>query len=120
MTRKSESRGDAADTLLVPNENKARAVHSQFSGGLGALDEKVKSLMQRGRNMIANGKQAGGRQKLITIFFCKVCGKEGVPSHIRDHIEFNHLEGISIPCDFCEQVFGTRNYLKRHKSKMHK
>ena len=86
---------------------------------LEALDEKVKSLMQGGEKMIGNGKQADGRPKLATTFFCKVCGKEGVVSHIRDHIEFNHLEGISIPCEYCEQVFGTRNYLRRHKSRFH-
>ena len=120
-----KSAGDEVSSILVPdvnpveNNSTALAIHSQFSGDLEALDEKVKSLMQRGEKMIGNGKQADGRPKLATTFFCKVCGKEGVVSHIRDHIEFNHLEGISIPCEYCEQVFRTRNYLRRHKSRFH-
>ena len=127
VTSKPKSREDNVSNAFVPNtvntvENQSRAVaiHSQFSGDLEALDEKVKSLMQRGHTMIANGKQADGRPKLATTFFCKVCGKEGVGSHIRNHIEFNHFEGISLPCDFCEKVFGTRNYLRKHKNKIHK
>ena len=121
-----KSTGYDVSSTLVPDVNpvennfRALAIHSQFSGDLEALDDKVKSLMQRGEKMIANGMQADGRPKLATTFFCKVCGKEGVVSHIRDHIEFNHLEGISIPCEYCEQVFGTRNYLRRHRSKFHK
>ena len=135
VSSKPKSRGDNVSNTLVPNtvntlvpnivntvENPSRAVaiHSQFSGDLEALDEKVKSLMQRGHTMIANGKQADGRPKLATTSFRKVYGKEGVGSHIRNHIEFNHFEGISLPCDFCEKVFGTRNYLRKHKNKIHK
>ena len=81
---------------------------------------KMKSLMQRSQRMIRNGKQVDGSPKMATSYFCKLCGKEGIAHHIRDHVEFNHFEGISIPCDLCGMVFRTRNYLKRHKNRAHK
>jgi len=39
---------------------------------------------------------------------------------IRDHIEANHFEGVSLPCDYCDKVFSTRAALKMHKSRNHK
>ena len=51
---------------------------------------------------------------------CKVCGKEGDRSAIIHHIEANHIAGISIPCDLCGQVVGTRHALAQHKSKHHR
>ena len=35
----------------------------------------------------------------------KVCGKEGQSVTIRDHIEANHLAGVSLPCDDCGKLF---------------
>ena len=64
--------------------------------------------------MIPNGKQ---RQKTSCI--CKVCGKEGIPQVIRDHIEANHLEGISLSCDACDKTCPSRASLKMHKRKFH-
>ena len=54
-----------------------------------------------------------------TAFICKVCGKEATGAHIIDHIEANHLERISIPCDFCGKALGTRRALEEHKIKNH-
>ena len=70
--------------------------------------------------MIRNGKQANGTPKQITAFICKVCGKEGIKKDIIEHIEANHLEGISIPCDYCDKEFGVRANLRKHKAKWHK
>ena len=50
---------------------------------------------------------------------CKVCGKEGRQSNIRDHIEANHLEGIVLPCNLGEKTFRSRVSL-RHHMKVHK
>ena len=51
---------------------------------------------------------------------CKVCGKEGGWVNIMNHIEANHITGISIPCDICGKAFGSRNALAAHKSRNHK
>ena len=76
--------------------------------------------MERGQNMIQNGKQKNGTSLRATAFICKACGKEGTRQHMVDHIEANHLEGISIPCDYCDKTFSARVNLRRHKSKIHK
>ena len=87
---------------------------------LQELDEKVKSMMEKGQRMISCEKQANGLPKQRTSSICKVCGKEGLWNKIRDHIEANHLEGISLPCDYCGKTLSSRASLATHKSKTHK
>ena len=68
------------------------------SGGIKELDGKVKS-------MWILIKQNGP-----STYVCKVCGKEArFNTQIRDHIEANHIEGISLPCHICEKTFRSRN-----------
>ena len=81
------------------------------TGDLQELDEKVKSMMEKSQNKIAS-KQ--GRANV-----CKICGKEGQWVAIRDHIESNHLEGISLPCNICGRVSKSRWSLRNHKAKHH-
>ena len=59
----------------------------------------------------------GARRAFYKI--CKVCGKEGTGNNIKGHIERNHLEGVSMPCNICDKTFVSRNSLKQHKSKSH-
>ena len=102
------------------NTSRVIAIPDQSSSDLKALDEKVVSMMEKGQNMIQKGKKADGTPQQTKAFICKVCGKEGQQISIRDHIEANHLEGISIPCNFCEKAFSSRNSLSIHKRKFHK
>ena len=76
---------------------------------LKELDEKVKSMMERSQNMISYGK---GIMRKANV--CKVCGKEGQFVAIRDHIEAYHLDGIVLPCNFCEKTFRSRGSLRKH------
>ena len=94
-----------------PKENTTLAIPDSFSGGLDELEERVKSMMEKSQNKIANGNQLAYR--------CNVCGKEGMGSNIKDHIEANHLEGIIIPCNLCNQTCRTRHALRQHKAKNH-
>ena len=100
--------------------SKDLVVQDQYGTNLQALDEKVKSMMEKGQKMIPNGKQANGTPKQSISFICKVCGKEGRWNVIRDHIESNHLEGVSIPCDYCGMICPTRQSLTMHTSRFHK
>ena len=51
----------------------------------------------------------------------KVCGKEGIwNKKIRDHIEANHITGISILYDLCGKSCKSRNGLAKHKSRYHR
>ena len=82
---------------------------------LGVLDETVKSMMEKSKNMVPAGKHPNGRPRQTTALICRVCGKEGHPTEIKRHIEGKHLEGISVPCTFCVKVFSSRNAFGRHK-----
>jgi len=78
------------------------------------LDEKVKSMMAKSQNIIQNGPNKSKKADI-----CTVCGKEGSGTNIKDHIEANHLEGVSIPCSFCEKTFRSRMSQRQHYKKMH-
>ena len=82
---------------------------------LAELDEKVKSMMVQSEKAISYGK---GTMRLANI--CKICGKEGQIVNIRDHIEANHLEGVSLPCNLCERKFRSRQSLRSHINYHHK
>ena len=92
----------------TPELSKERriAVSNVLSGDLKELNEKVKSMMEKSENRISDG------TKMAHI--CKVCGKEGQWVAIRDHIEANHLEGVSLSCNVCGKEFRSRNNLRRH------
>ena len=104
----------------VPSAASAVAISNQSNTDLKALDEKVKSMMEKGLNMIPVGRQANGTPRQESMWICKVCGKEGRWHIIKDHIEVHHLEGIYIPCNLCDKTFSARNNLRIHKSKVHK
>jgi len=69
------------------------------------LDEHVKSMISKSQNKAVGGWLA---------YTCTVCGKEGQNGSIKDHIEANHLEGVSIPCTSCERTFRTKSALRKH------
>ena len=89
------------------NNERRIAIPNFVSGDLKELDEKVKSMMEKSQNLISSGKQRAD--------ICKVCGKEGAGIAIRDHIEANHLEGVSLPCNVCGKEFRSRMTLRKHK-----
>ena len=99
------------DEINNPEENRTVAVSGNFSGDLDELEERVKSMMEKSQNRRANGLQLADR--------CKVCGKEGAGSAIKDHIEANHLEGVVIPCNLCDKTFRSRNAFRLHKRQHH-
>merc|ERR1712004_195334 len=78
------SRESLAQTVAIANGH---------SGYMQKLDEQINSLMTK-----SSRKNVHGR----SIYVCNVCGKEEKDSHMKKHIEAKHLEGISIPCNFCE------------------
>ena len=93
-------------------ENRSLVIPRNFSiGDIDALEEKVKSLMEKSQNIY--------QHQNIKLDVCKVCGKEGKANAIKDHIEANHLEGILIPCNLCEKTFRSRNSLRIHKMRKH-
>ena len=92
-------------------ENRTVATRSYFSGDLQELEEMVKSMMEKSENYLSYEKKKA--------FICKLCGKEGARKEIEAHIEFNHLEGIIIPCNLCHKTFRSRNGCRQHKARIH-
>ena len=88
------------------NDERRIAIPNFVSGDLRELDEKVKSMMETSQNLRPDG---ASKAKI-----CKVCGKEGAGIAIRDHIEANHLEGVSLPCNICGKEFRSRQRLRQH------
>ena len=78
------------------------------------LDGKIDTMMGRSENVVRHG-----TKQMIKAYVCQVCGKEGVRNNIRNHIEWNHLAGISIPCSLCEKTYRSRVALRKHKSICH-
>ena len=75
------------------------------------LDEKVKSMMETKGNRDRNHKFARR---------CKVCGKEGPYSAMRDHIEAHHITGVSHTCHICGiTVSKSRKGLAQHIRRVH-
>ena len=108
---KTQLRGHTSSSSRTPKteENRAVAIPVNSSVDLDNLEERVRSMMGKSQNDYANG--------LRKADLCKVCGKEGMGSAIKDHIEANHLEGIVIPCNVCDKTFRSRNSLRHHRQK---
>ena len=73
---------------------------------LEKLEKKLKTFMVKSENLLRNKSRRAS--------ICKLCGKEGMISDIKKHIEANHLEGINLPCNQCERVFKSSRTLKDH------
>ena len=86
------------------------ALPSDFYQDLQKLDEQTNSMMDK------TSRKMHGKP----LYVCNVCGKEAINGDIKKHIEANHLEGVSIPCNFCEKMFRSRNSLTTHKQRFHK
>ena len=106
-TEQIQSNLEPGSGKQTPNERRI-AIPNFVSGDLQELDEKVKSLMEKTTKQIPNGTSHA------YVYICKVCGKEGQGIAIRDHIEGNHLEGVSLPCNVCGKVFRSRCSLRKH------
>ena len=91
--------------------NTAVAIPGNFSGDIDQLEEMVKSMMEKSENKYANGRSKAD--------CCKICGKEGMGSAIKDHIEANHIQGIALPCNICGKTFRSRTALRFHKARNH-
>ena len=85
----------------------ALADHASNNTGMESFDQQVKSMMAASEN--------DNRQGTVKARICKVCGKEGNWADIRNHIEANHIVGISVPCALCGQEFRTTGTLRVHK-----
>ena len=86
-------KSESATDIPTPSQ----ALPKIISGKIEKLDEHINSMMEN----IFPRKNTHG----LILYACKVCRKEDSKSHMKSHIESRHLEGISVPCKFCEMTF---------------
>ena len=98
---------DVIDSNYSISETKIVLADQKVQIDLLELDEKIKSMMTSNDSLLSGGIGKGRT--------CKVCGKEGHRRNIMDHIEANHIEGVSHPCNFCNKTFRSRPSLRTHK-----
>jgi len=101
--------GFSFDTPSEKTDDKTDKTHGTQ---IKELDDKIQSLMVIDYSVITDGSRK--------THICKVCGKEGRGTDVKRHIETNHIEGVSIPCPFCEKRFRARNSLVKHKLSKHR
>ena len=120
MEKNIANKHNALISQPVYEENSSIAVaipKQEFSGDFTELDQQIQTLTGRGENMVEYGRI---KKRMNEVFVCQVCGKEsGQKIHMKDHIEANHLEGIYIPCKFCEKTFRSRKSFRHHNSYFH-
>ena len=95
----------------VNEETKNVASKTNIPGNLQELDEKVISMMEKTENRNVHGQP---------IYQCTLCGKEAKNGQLKEHIESNHLEGVSIPCHLCQIIFRSRRALTTHIYENHR
>ena len=99
----------------LENRNSERQIaltNSTVHVNLSELDDQVKSMMAKSDvNLDSKGQRA-------TI--CTMCRKEGQWNGIRDHIEANHITGVSHTCHICGKITRTRVKLGHHMKQFHR
>ena len=115
LPKTSYKRETPDNKSIRTEDNTAVAIPSTISGDVDQLEEMVKSMMEKSDNMCQNPRNAHEKAQR-----CKVCGKEGKGSAIKDHIEANHIQGIVLPCNICDKTFRSRNAFMVHNRFYHK
>ena len=87
------------------------ALPKDISGDVEKLDEQINLMMEKTARKNAHGQP---------FYACNICGKENKRSHMKNHIEANHLDGVSIPCNLCEVSFRSRKTKENHMRAFHK
>ena len=87
------------------------ATRNKINVELHDLDDQIKSMITRTEiSLPGKGKMAS----------CNVCGKQGPYMAMPQHIEANHIVGVSHACDVCGKVSRSRSALSQHVSSLHK
>ena len=87
------------------------ALPRDVSGDIEKLDEQINLMMEKTARKNAHGQP---------FYACNICGKENKRSHMKNHIEANHLDGVSIPCNLCELTFRSRKTKRNQMRAFHK
>merc|ERR1712129_204954 len=89
-----------------PLEGTVAVTDYTVSADLQDLDDKVKSMMGENEDVLIHNRKART---------CKVCGKEGHTTFIKNHIESMHITGVSHTCNICGTTTRSRDAMRCHK-----
>ena len=78
-----------------------------------AMTSDMEELNQQLISMMVKTSRVGTSRN--PFYKCTLCGKEAEKNNLRKHIEANHMEGISLPCNQCGKTFRSRGSLAYHK-----
>ena len=92
-------------STVIATENSSTDANNQD------LDDQINSVMTKTGIKGPNGRE---------LFSCNICGKQAKHSHLRNHIEANHITGLSHACNICGRNSRSRNALGMHKHTYHK
>ena len=100
-------------------------INKDFSGETGIVEPRiaVAPTQQTTKNTDIEGLDRDVKAMMIfneNKYICKMCGKRGNYSQMRNHIERNHMTGISVPCELCGTAYKSRHGLASHKSQFHR
>ena len=90
-------------TLAVQNDGTISVDLEKLNDQIASMIEPTNKVGRLGGKMVA----------------CKVCGKEGYKSDVANHIELNHITGVSHSCDVCGKTVRSREALRIHKFRNH-
>ena len=51
---------------------------------------------------------------------CRLCSKIDTKSHVVEHLESTHLEGVEYACQYCDVKKHSRQSLRKHVQYSHK
>ena len=86
--------------------------NTTVNANLEDLDRQIRSMITK-----SDVSAGTGKGYLAT---CNICGKEGPNMSMPNHIEANHITGVSHTCNICGTITRSRHGLKQHKKKNHK
>ena len=97
---------------LVKGQQYSVAIRDQkVSVELNQLDPQIESMI----TLTDNVEQRGAKLSM-----CTLCLKELTKGHMKDHIEANHIDGVSHSCNICGKTARSRTALRSHKTTFHK
>jgi hypothetical protein len=95
-------------------ERSVALMQAKVSVDIQGLDEMIQTMITKSESVL------GGIYGNLKATVCKVCGKEGVITQIKDHIEAHHIESVLHTCNICGKASRSRSALRMHKSAYHK